>query len=256
MYIIKTGTTFPATASRFGDFEQWTAKALGEAVFETAVVDAAGGQPLPTAGECAGVVITGSHAMVTNELPWSVGIESWIPSLIEASIPLLGICYGHQLLARAMGGRVGYLRHGQEIGTVAIERLTGCDGDILFKQLPSSFPAHVSHKQTVLALPPGAVALAANAYEPHHAFRLGSCAWGVQFHPEYNAGIMRSYIEEQTSDLERAGMDVNKLLNDVKETPLAEGIMKRFACVVEERLAAQAVGGSLSHGAVGIKPLS
>lgn len=68
-YIIKAGTTFPATAKQFGDFDRWTAAALGAVGVETCVLDAEHGAAFPAAGDCAGMVITGSQAMVTDDLP-------------------------------------------------------------------------------------------------------------------------------------------------------------------------------------------
>ncbi|MDO9263927.1 MAG: glutamine amidotransferase, partial [Desulfosalsimonadaceae bacterium] len=180
LYIIKAGTTFPATAKQFGDFDVWTAAALGPVGVETRIVDAEHGAALPAAEDCAGVVVTGSHAMVTDNLPWSVNMEVWILSLLAARIPFFGICYGHQLLARAAGGQVGYHPRGAEAGTVPVHLLSDCADDAVFRSLPQSFPVHVTHEQTVLVLPPGAKRLAANAHEPHHAFRLGDWAWGVQ----------------------------------------------------------------------------
>jgi GMP synthase (glutamine-hydrolysing) len=243
LYIVKVGTTFPAIAKKLGDFDAWTAMALGDVAVETCILDAEHGAALPAAGECAGIVITGSHAMVTDDLPWSVKIEEWIPSLLEAHTPLFGICYGHQLLARASGGQVGFHKCGKEIGTVAVELLADCADDALFKSLPQGFFVHVAHSQTVLRLPPGATRLAANAYEPTQAFRLGYSAWGVQFHPEYNADIMRSYIEEQTYELKSSGLDVPGLLSAVAETPIAAETLKKFARLVEGRLANRANAG-------------
>jgi len=243
LYIIKVGTTFPATVKQFGDFDTWTAAALGEVDVETCILDAEHGAAFPTAGECAGVVITGSHAMVTDNLPWSVKLEKWIPTLLEARTPLFGVCYGHQLLARAAGGQIGFHPHGQEIGTVAVDLLSGSANDALFRSFPQSFRVHVTHSQTVLRLPPGATRLAANAYEPNHAFRLGDCAWGVQFHPEYNADIMRAYIREQADKLASAGLDVVELLRVVAETPVAAETFRNFARVVERRLANKANAG-------------
>ena len=235
LFIIKTGSTFPATAKYFGDFEKWTTDALGAVNVETCIFDAKHDMPLPAATECAGVVITGSHSWVTDNLPWSVKLEKWIPSLLEARTPLFGICYGHQLIARAAGGLVGDCPRGQEIGTVAIHLLPECADDVLFRQLPQSFSVHATHSQTVQRLPPAAIRLAADNYEPNHAFRLGDSAWGVQFHPEFNAGIMRSYIKEQTDVLESAGMDVSELLNSVIETPVAAKVLRNFARIVEKR---------------------
>ena len=237
LYIIKVGTTYAVTAARFGDFDAWAAAVLGPLGVETHVVDAEHGAALPAAFDCAGAVVTGSHAMVTDDLPWSIAAERWLPSLLEVRVPILGICYGHQLLARAAGGEVGYHPGGQEIGTVEVRLLPGCADDPLFRSLPPSFSAHAAHSQTVLRLPPGAVPLAANAHEPHHAFRLGDCAWGVQFHPEYDAGIMRSYIETERDELGATGRDVPGMLSAVSETPISAQTLRNFARIVEGRMA-------------------
>lgn len=236
LYIIKAGTTFSATAKQFGDFDTWTITALGKVNVEICTLDAEHGAALPAAVECAGVVITGSHAMVTDDLSWSMKIEEWIPSLLKASTPFLGICYGHQLLARAAGGQVGFHPRGKEIGTVAIQLQPECVKDALFQSLPQSFLVHTTHSQTVLRLPSSATRLATNAYEPNHAFRLGECAWGVQYHPEYNANIMRSYIEAQADELETTELDVPGLLCAVTETPIAAKTLRNFSRFFEERL--------------------
>ena len=241
LYIVKIGTTFPTTEKRHGDFDRWTAIALGPVEIEIGIVDAEHGASLPKEEECAGVVITGSHAMVTENAPWSVKLERWITFLIQKKIPVFGICYGHQLLAQASGGKVDFHPYGKEIGTVRIQLLPGCSNDPLFEGLPESFLAHVTHSQTVLNLPEGAICLAANTHEPNHAFRLGECAWGVQFHPEYNTDIMRSYIQEQTKELESAGLDVSRLLYAVSETPIAVQILRNFGKFVVTRLSNKAM---------------
>lgn len=236
LYVLKVGTTFPATAAHLGDFDRWTTAALGKGAVETSVLDVEHGADLPAVSTCAGVVITGSHAMVTDELPWSIAIEQWLPSLLDARIPIFGICYGHQLLARAAGGRVDFHPRGKEIGTVGVDLLPECIDDELFHSLPRTFIAHTTHSQSVLRLPPGAVHLAGNDFEPNHAYRLGECAWGVQFHPEYDEAVMRSYIVEQSESLTAAGMNVEQLLRQVRETPAAARTMKNFARIVETRL--------------------
>jgi GMP synthase (glutamine-hydrolysing) len=235
IFIIKVGTTFPSTAREFGDFDLWTLKGLGCADYEAVVIDAEHGEPLPSAEECAGVVVTGSHDMVTDNLPWSARVAEWIPSLVEGNVPYLGICYGHQLLAHALGGKAGFHPRGTEVGTVEIHLLPASGDDPLFKSLPSTFPAHVTHAQTVLKLPEGAVHLATNSFEPHHTFRVGTCAWGAQFHPEYDASIMRSYIVNEAEDLKKEGIEVQAILNSVKETPLANSILKKFCDIAKSR---------------------
>ncbi|RPH41049.1 MAG: glutamine amidotransferase [Desulfobulbaceae bacterium] len=233
--IFKVGTTFPALAHNHGDFDRWTMEGLGIGEIETCVLDVEHGASLPAPEDCAGVIITGSHSMVTDNLPWSIQLEQWLPLLIQAEVPLLGICYGHQLLARALGGEVGYHPAGKEIGTVAIRLLAEASDDPLLHSLPLSFPAHATHSQSALKLPPGSVHLAESEHESNHAFRIGNCAWGVQFHPEFNAAIMRSYIEHQDKDLTSTGMDTVKILGTVEETPVAAEVLACFARIVFQR---------------------
>ena len=232
IFIIKTGTTFPNTAKQLGDFDSWTLNGLKLRRSEAEVVDVVAGDTLPAAETCRGIVVTGSHAMVTDCLPWSKAIAAWIPSIIEAEVPFLGICYGHQLLAQALGGTVGFHPEGKELGTVDIHPLPDTMTDPFFCALPSAFKAHTSHSQTVLSLPQDAVCLASNSFEPNQAFRVGSCAWGVQFHPEYNRKIMESYILEQTKELEAAGRDASALLRTIRETPIAASLLIRFASMM------------------------
>jgi GMP synthase (glutamine-hydrolysing) len=232
LFIIKVGSTFPNTLIKYGDFDQWTLDKLGSIEVETQVVDTEQGLELPEIKECAGVIITGSHAMVTEELPWSVRLEKWIPQLLDKNVPFLGVCYGHQLLAKSLGGQVDFHTQGKEIGTVDIELQPEALNDPLFRGLPAKFAVHSSHSQSVLRLPRGATHLASNDYEPNHAFRIGDSAWGVQFHPEYDVGIMKSYILEQREELEAGGKDVSLLLEAVIETPFAEQVLRNFAQLI------------------------
>lgn len=227
--IIKAGSTFSGEIGRLGDFEDWVRRGLGSVPCPVRVVDAAGGEPLPDPSSCAGAVVTGSHAMVTDNLPWSVGIERWIRELIAAGVPYLGICYGHQLLGRAAGGEVGYHPSGREVGTVVVELTPDAAGDPLLQGIPDRFRAHATHAQSVLALPPGAVRLACNAFEPNHAFRVGPAAWGVQFHPEYTREIMAAYVQEEIADLESEGLDAGTLRDVVAEAPDAGRVLTNFA---------------------------
>jgi GMP synthase (glutamine-hydrolysing) len=229
LFIVKAGSSFNSLVEHLGDFEEWVESGLGKTEIKVQMIDAAGGELLPPAEECCGVVVTGSHAMVTDDLGWSLGIERWIPSLLDASVPFLGICYGHQLLGRAAGGSVGYHPLGREVGTVSVDLTAEASCDRLFQGIPQRFRAHATHAQSVLLLPEGAVLIAGNGHEPHHAFRIGCCAWGVQFHPEYSTEVMKGYIEEQRRSLEAKGIDVDRMAAGVVETPHAGKVLTNFA---------------------------
>ena len=228
IHIIKTGDTFDTVQPRLGDFEDWIARGLGVDASKIRVVDVPRGDVLPDPGRTAGAVIAGSHAMVSDGLDWSLKIEAWVPVLVENQVPLLGICYGHQLLAQAMGGRAGYHPRGLEIGTRKIRLTDAAEKDLLFAGLSSPFTGHTTHSQTALTLPPGAVLLAENDHDPHHAFRLGNLAWGVQFHPEYTRETMTAYVTEMEGMIKEQGLNYEEILNQVEETEQAHGVLSRF----------------------------
>ncbi|NOX35707.1 MAG: glutamine amidotransferase [Deltaproteobacteria bacterium] len=231
--IIKTGDTFPAIAGKLGDFEDWIAVGSGIDQENTRVVDVQRGEALPPVDTCKGVVIAGSHAMVTQDLAWSVAIEKWVPGVILSNIPVLGICYGHQLLARAMGGVVDYHAKGLEIGTAVIELVNEDTQDILFKGLPKTFAAHVCHSQTVIRLPDNAVRIAENSFESNHSFRIGPSAWGVQFHPEYDDRIMAAYAGNMETSIKESGLCLSEIMDKIKPTPIALKILRRFGKLIE-----------------------
>ena len=229
LLIVKAGSTFTETAMKYGDFEDMIRRGSGLKCESVDVIDAVRCAQLPAPDSCCGAIITGAHCMVTDNLHWSLALEAWIRSIVTAAVPLLGICYGHQLLGRAMGGQVSYHPRGKEVGTFDIRLRPDAREDQLFSALPAQFPVHTTHSQAVLALPSGAVLLAENDFEPHHAFRIGACAWGVQFHPEYDIHIMRDYILAQADSLTDSGRDIESLLHDVRQTPAANSILEKFA---------------------------
>ncbi|XDF35850.1 glutamine amidotransferase [Paracidovorax avenae] len=228
--IARTGGTFPALREHLGDFEDWVQAGLAGTAAPVLTIDAAQGDGMPEPDAVAGVVVTGSHAMVTDRAPWSEALGGWLARAVAAQTPVLGICYGHQLLAHALGGEVEDHPEGWEIGTVEVRTAPDATcGDALFAGLPGAFGAQVVHRQSVRRLPAGAVRLAGNAFEPHQAFRVGPCAWGVQFHPEFAPDAMRGYIDMLAADLRHTSRDPEALRGHVRATPVAAALLGRFA---------------------------
>lgn len=192
------------------------------------IIDVRAGEPLPDPQNCLAVIVTGSHSMVTENLSWSLEIEAWIPKILEIEIPYLGICYGHQLLGRAMGGQVHDRVEGPEVGTFQLMRSQASQSDSLFCNLPKNFLVDLSHSQSVTKIPPGALLLAQSESEPHLAFRVGKCAWGVQFHPEYDEGVIRDYIDHYMNTGDISTVVAKQLLDEVKKTPEANSILQQF----------------------------
>lgn len=236
--ILKTGTTYADIRADFGDFEDWFIKGLSPEL-ELTVLDMPHGEKPGDPADWDGVVVTGSPAMVSDRESWSEEAAAWLAKAVEAGIPVLGVCYGHQLLAHALGGSVGYHPQGRETGTKIVELFAEAEHDPLFKALPKRFNAQLTHKQSVLSLPPGAVLLGQSDFEPHQAFRVGDCAWGVQFHPEFTDAIMRAYLEVQAPELSREGLDGEALLGEVKPAPEASSLLQHFSELVMKRQAPQ-----------------
>lgn len=233
LFILKLGDTLPELAAPRGDFEDWFITGLGLDSDHWAVFDPRTGADFPPLEEIAGLLLTGSHSMVTEHLDWSERTAQWTKSAIEAGIPTLGVCYGHQLLAYAFGGEVGDNPRGTQEGTTTIELTPEGLSDPLLGGLGvERFDAQVSHAQSVLRLPPGAVRLAYDGWDANQAFRIGEYAWGVQFHPEMDAEMARAYICAESADLIDEGQNLGEILAGLRETPIAAGVLRRFAMLV------------------------
>ncbi|HEX7732694.1 MAG TPA: glutamine amidotransferase [Rhodanobacter sp.] len=227
--IIRTGRAPDAIRARHGDFPHWFRLGARLPTQQLQVVDVAAGDALPAPNAVAGAIITGSAAMVTERSSWSERTAGWIRAAMDAELPLFGVCFGHQLMAHALGGRIDYLPGGREIGTQAIARLESAAHDPLASKLPASFRAHTTHEQSVLETPPGAVVLARSARDPHQLLRYGPHALSSQFHPEFSADVMRAYIHRKHADMRREGFDPQRSYREVAATPVARGLLHGFA---------------------------
>lgn len=230
--IIKTGTTFPELLAERGDFEDWVISGMGVGKENVEVVDAYKGASLPGYDRWSGIVVPGSHDMVTDRSDWSERVARWLPGAIERRIPTLGICYGHQLLALSLGGEAADNPNGLEYGTTDVYLTPQGKVDPLFEGVDNPFKTHVSHTQTVLKLPPGAKVLASNDIDPHHGFVYAGTAWGVQFHPEFDAGITRAYVRRCARLLEKEGQDPDRLAGACEDSPAGTTILANFARIV------------------------
>ena len=130
------------------------------------------------------VASRGAKGLILSGGPASVHVDGaprLDPGLLELGIPVLGICYGMQLLAQHLGGRV----ESAEVGEYGRSELTVSEPGLLFAGLPEVQPCWMSHRDTVYEPPPGFTALAASTQSPVAAFESAERAiYGIQFHPE------------------------------------------------------------------------
>jgi GMP synthase (glutamine-hydrolysing) len=132
-----------------------------------------------------GFVVTGSKASVYWDREWIGRLKTWVGDAIEAGLPGLGVCYGHQLLADVLGGRVEGMGE-YEIGYRTVKQ----DGqNRLLEGIEMDMTVFTTHSDHVVEAPPGATVFAKNDYGIH-GFRKDR-VFGVQFHPEYDMETAR-----------------------------------------------------------------
>jgi len=227
--IVKTGEPVPSVLERRGHFGRLIEETIGEAWSGPYTTYDVRQDTPPDPRGAAAFVITGSAANVPERADWMLRTEGWLRDVVGAGTPTFGICFGHQLLAQALGGEVLKNPRGREMGTVRVE-LLGTDPLLEGVSVDGSaaFEANSTHVDTVRRLPPGAVALARSRLDDHQVIRFSVSCYGVQFHPEIDAEIMRAYIASRRDVLAGEGFDVDATLGGVTEAPLARSTLRNF----------------------------
>lgn len=234
LVIVQPGTKLPTLDDYPGDFADWILAGMGVSDRQVAVLRPQKGDVLPDPQQVGAVVVTGSGAMVTDPDEWIGRVSAWLAAVVALDRPVLGICFGHQLLAHALGGVVGDNPRGVEVGSVVSRPGPAAADDRLFASWSGGVWVQASHRQSVWRLPEGAVSLAASDKDPHHAFRYGRQCWGVQFHPEFDRRVVMAYIDHYRGDLVRQGESAALLCRSSQETTQAASLLADFAqCLMD-----------------------
>lgn len=215
--ILKPGSTYDDMIARFGDYDAWFARALGRDV-RTRVHGP--DRELPDHATADAWIVTGARSSVLDEDERVERLLDWIRGAIGEEVPLLGVCYGHQAVAAALGGRVERHPGGWELGTVEIELTPEGRSDRLFEGFPRRFRVHTTHEDQVVEPPPEAVVLARNEHSPFQALAIGTACRTVQFHPEVDEPIARDFVDRRRHLVERA--------LDVAEAPYGARVLANF----------------------------
>jgi GMP synthase (glutamine-hydrolysing) len=226
LLVLVAGDALPEVAAVHGEFAQWIERAAS-AVWSGGWTrhDLRSEETLPDCRSVAGVVITGSAASVTERAPWMLRAEAYIRDVVAAEVPLFGICFGHQLMAQALGGEVRKNPRGREIGTVKLDCF---DDDPLFGDLAASLTVNATHVDTVAVLPPRSRVVARTALEENAVIDFGPAARGVQFHPEIDGAVMRGYIEVRRPLIVAEGLDADALHAGAVDTPDGRALLENF----------------------------
>lgn len=175
-----------------------------------------------------GIIITGSVNEVYENTNWMEKTKNFVKKIIEKKIPLLGVCFGYQLVAQMFGGKVERNPKGREIGTCLISLENEAIKDDLFLNIPKKFKVQESHVSAVTVLPKKAIRLAGNNYGTQ-AFRIkNQKIWGVQFHPEVTPDDLKKVIKFRQNILLSEGLDARKIYAEVTLTKDAQKILQNF----------------------------
>jgi GMP synthase (glutamine-hydrolysing) len=238
LLLVKTGTAHADVRRAHGDYDRWFRRALAQSgvPLDVSVVEAHLGEPLPPPRDADAVIATGSPRSVLDRAAWMADVAGWLVEAAAARVPVLGVCFGHQLLADALGGAVRRSPRGRELGTVTCALSAAGREDPLFAGVPDGFAVQATHEDEVATAPAGAVVLAGNDHSAVQAFRAGRWLAGVQFHPECDASTMAALVECRAAGLEaeaRARGDdpddrLRALRAGIRATPHGERVLANF----------------------------
>jgi GMP synthase (glutamine-hydrolysing) len=216
--LLKPGRT--SSRAVLGDYEVWFSRATDA---QMTPVELHEGERAPSVSGFDAVMMTGSPLSVTQPTEW---MERAADFLVEAAerVPVLGVCFGHQLIAWKHGARVVKNPKGRELGTVFVELTSAGRHSPLFAGFPERFDSQATHEDIVEGGP--LTVLARNDACEVQAFQVGPRTWGVQFHPEMDRASIQFCIDSKDT------LETDRARAVARETPWGERLLRQFLSLV------------------------
>lgn len=166
------------------------------------------GDPIPPDFDDVDGVISlgGPQRVQEGREPWIAREVEYLRAAHERQLPVVGICLGHQLIARALGAEVGPMDK-PEVGYVDVDLTPAGQTDTILAGIPWRTPQFQLHHDEVKGVPPGAVLLASSAACSVQAFRAGMRTYAFQYHPEFDREMIRLALADSRDMLIRAGVN-------------------------------------------------
>jgi len=183
--ILQTGNALQQLQQRHGDFDRLFQDLLAEHGFTFETFSVNDGVFPGSVQACDGWLITGSRHSSYEGLDWMVQLETFLRAAYEAEIPIVGICFGHQILAQALGGQVERFPGGWSIGPQ----------EYLFDGISDPVVINAWHQDQVTVLPAGSTRVATSPFCENAALVYGDRAFTIQAHPELHNAFTSDLIE-------------------------------------------------------------
>jgi len=224
--LLVCGHVHPAALSVGGDYPELFRSLLAPLGFDVVAFDVDQGVLPASLDDCDGWITSPARASVNDDLPWIRDFEVVISQLVAEARPFVGICFGHQLLARAMGGRVERASTGWGVGAQRYD---------IVEYRPWMVPPAeqmvliASHEDQVVQLPSDARLLARSDSCPNAMFSVGDRAIGIQAHPEFTAALSRALTDLRVELIGEAGAaDARESLSTPLDRQLAAEWIAQF----------------------------
>jgi GMP synthase-like glutamine amidotransferase len=191
--IIETGLVSPRNRELHGSYPQMFERMIGAADANVAfgTVSIPAGEPLPEVDRLEAILITGSAAGVYDDFEWIAPLEQFVRTAHASGVPMVGVCFGHQLIAQALGGTVRKSEKGWGLGRHVYDVAPG-NGMIEGTQIALA----CSHQDQVITPPDGATTILSSDFTPHAGLLYaGGRTLSVQPHPEFSVGYALACCE-------------------------------------------------------------
>ncbi len=171
---------------------------------------------------CDGYLISGSPASVYDDEPWISRLQEFVRRIVTAGKPVVGVCFGHQMVAQALGGRVSRSSNGWGVGVKTAEVY---ETPSWLSPPLSRFSLIYSHQDQVEVLPPGAAVIAGNDHCPCAMFTVGQNVLGIQGHPEFTVEMARKLLSNREMKI---GAETVKAAEKSLALPTDETVIARW----------------------------
>ena len=191
--ILSCGPGLPEIVSQYGHSSEWIPNSIDNSKIEYKIIKVYEDTNF-SINDTDAVIITGSKYSVYDEQKWISYLMDIVKSFIDKNKPILGICFGHQILAACLGGKVIKNSRGWELGSYNVSLTTEGLDSPLFDSVDNNDIFYESHQDVVSMIPEGAVELAFTE-KANQSFSYNNVIFGVQFHPEFTYDVTRKLMD-------------------------------------------------------------